>query len=81
MLASAAIHSRGTKLKRKSMNRRFEQAGKILGVLGTIACLVAIVLRLLGNYMVGGIGLGAVIQGGTASVAVACFVMLLARSE
>jgi hypothetical protein len=33
----------------------------------------------MGFYTVGGIGLSAVIQGGTASVAIACFALLSAR--
>ena len=58
------------------MNSKLEMLGRVLGVIGTIACVLAIVLRLMGNYSVGGVGLSAVIQGGTALVAIGCFTLL-----
>ena len=58
------------------MNSKLVMLGRVLGVIGTIACVVAIVLRLLGNYTVSGIGLSAMIQGGISLVTIACFLIL-----
>ena len=58
------------------MNNKLEMLGRVLGVIGTIACVIAIVLRLMGSFLIGGVGLGAIIQGGTALVAIGCFAIL-----
>jgi hypothetical protein len=58
------------------MNSKLEMLGRVLGLIGTIACVAAIVLRLMGLFLIGGVSLGAIIQGGIALVVIGCFAIL-----
>ena len=58
------------------MISKLEMLGRVLGVIGTIACVVAIALRLMGHFLIGGVSLGAIIQGGIALVVIGCFALL-----
>ncbi|MBE2259244.1 MAG: hypothetical protein H6942_14920 [Candidatus Accumulibacter sp.] len=52
--------------------------GRAAGVGGVVMCIVAAAMRLLGNYYLGTLQLGTLLQAGIAGVAIGCFLLLLA---
>ena len=54
-------------------------AGRAVGVLGILACLVAVVARLLGHYYLFGVEAESLLQAGTSAVVIGCFALLLGR--
>jgi hypothetical protein len=62
------------------MNEKFFSIGRVVGLIGVIVCLAAILLRLVGFYTVGGYSLNAMMQGGVALVVIGCFAMLQPRN-
>jgi hypothetical protein len=63
------------------MKRLAITGGRWLGMLGMGICAAAIVLRLLGLFTVLGLGTGALLQAGMASILVGCFLLLLAQTQ
>jgi hypothetical protein len=53
--------------------------GRVVGFVGVLVCLGAIVLRVAGMYTIGGLSLGALMQGGIAAVVIGSFAMLQRR--
>lgn len=51
--------------------------GRLIGLVGVLACVAAMLLRLTGVYYLGPLGTGAVLQGGMAALLIACFLLLL----
>ena len=54
-------------------------AGRALGALGVLACVIAVLARLLGHFYLAGIEAGSLLQAGTAAVVIGCFALLLSR--
>ena len=54
-------------------------AGRLFGGIGTLACAVAVVGRLLGHFYVFGVSAESLLEGGAAAVVIGCFALLLAR--
>jgi hypothetical protein len=63
------------------MQKAIVNLGRLVGVVGILVCVVAAVLRLLGNYSVVGLGTGTVLQTGTSAVVIGCFLLLFDRAE
>jgi hypothetical protein len=63
------------------MNELFFMGGRLVGILGVVVCIVAIVLRLLGYFSVLGFSTGALLQAGMAGVLIGCFLLLLAPAR
>jgi hypothetical protein len=61
------------------MDDKLFALGRLLGFVGIAVCLGATLLRLFGMYTIGGFSLGALMQGGMATVVIACFLMLQKR--
>ena len=59
------------------MNDLFLWLGRLAGVAGLLLCLVALAVRLSGQYFLGGFQLGTLLQVGTAGLAAGCFGLLL----
>jgi hypothetical protein len=53
--------------------------GRVLGALGVLACAIAVVTRVAGQYYLLGVEAGSLLQAGTAAVAIGCFALLLGR--
>ena len=51
--------------------------GRLLGVVGFVLMVVAVVLRLTGAYWLGGFQVGTLLLGGTAVLVAGCFLLLL----
>jgi hypothetical protein len=54
-------------------------AGRALGALGVVACIVAVLARLLGHYYLLGVEAESLLQAGTSAVVIGCFALLLGR--
>ena len=54
-------------------------AGRALGALGVLACIVAVLARLLGHYYLLGVEAESLLQAGTTAVVIGCFALLLGR--
>ena len=54
-------------------------AGRALGALGVLACIVAVLARLLGHYYLLGVEAESLLQAGTSAVVIGCFALLLGR--
>ncbi|MDY0011746.1 MAG: hypothetical protein RBS40_02495 [Rhodocyclaceae bacterium] len=51
---------------------------RLVGGVGVVACVAAVLLRLTGHYYVmGGLSSGTLLQGGMAALLIACFGLLL----
>lgn len=59
------------------MNAMLLLVGRLAGAVGAVASVAAVLLRLAGRYHVGGVGTGALLQGGMAALLVGCFCLLL----
>jgi hypothetical protein len=60
------------------MNALLLLAGRLAAVLGGVASVVAVLLRLAGQYhVVGTVSAGALLQGGMAALLIACVCLLL----
>lgn len=51
--------------------------GRLLGVVGFVLMVVAVVVRLTGAYWLGGFQVGTLLLGGTAVLVAGCFLLLL----
>ena len=51
--------------------------GRLSGVTGALMCLVAFVVRLTGQYFLGGYQLGTLLLGGIAAMVLGCFCLLV----
>lgn len=51
--------------------------GRLAAVLGVLSSVAAVLLRLGGQYYLGQVGTGALLQGGMASMLIACVCLLL----
>jgi len=51
--------------------------GRLAGAVGVVTCVAAGLLRLSGQYYIGKMGVGVVLQGGMAALLIACFCLLL----
>ena len=60
------------------MNAMLLMLGRLAGLVGVVACVAAVLLRLAGRYYLGMVGTGSVLQGGMAALLIACFCLLLA---
>lgn len=56
-------------------------AGRAVGALGILACVVAVLARLLGHYYLLGVEAESLLQAGTSAVVIGCFALLLAREK
>ena len=54
-------------------------AGRALGALGVLVCIVAVLARLLGHYYLLGVEAESLLQAGTSAVVIGCFALLLGR--
>jgi len=63
------------------MNTVETTAGRAIGSIGVLVCIVAIVLRILGMYTVFGFSVGAMLQAGMAGLLTGCFLLLLALTK
>ena len=61
------------------MGNSLAMAGRVLGALGVLACVVAVGARLFGHYYLFGLEAGSLLQAGTSAVVIGCFALLLAR--
>ena len=61
------------------MERTLVLAGRVLGLLGTFVCVVAVAARVLGHFYLFGLEAGSLLQAGTSSVVIASFALLLGR--
>lgn len=59
------------------MNCLLLMAGRLAALVGLLATVVAVVMRLGGHYYLGSVGTGALMQGGMAALLVACVCLLL----
>jgi hypothetical protein len=55
-------------------------AGTVFGVVGVLACAVAVVARLLGHFYLFGLEAGSLLQAGTSAVVIGCFALLVGRN-
>jgi hypothetical protein len=51
--------------------------GRLLGVIGAVVCALAVLVRLVGNYTLGGFEIGTLFLGGIAAMVAGCFFLLL----
>ncbi len=51
--------------------------GRVAGFAGLLLCVVAVVMRLAGNYYLGSFQLASLLGGGVAALVVGCFLLLL----
>ena len=51
--------------------------GRLAGAVGMVICALAIVLRVKGDYWVGGFQLGTLLQAGIAAMVIGCFLLLV----
>jgi len=63
------------------MENLLTTAGRLVGAVGVVVCVLAMIWRLLGNYHLGGFQLATLFQTGTTTVVIGCFLLLLARAE
>lgn len=63
------------------MENLLVSGGRLAGVVGVLLCVVAVIWRLLGHYALIGFEVGTLLLGGTAAVAIGCFMLLLARVD
>jgi len=63
------------------MGNLLVQIGRIAGFAGILVCVVAVIWRVLGNFGLLGVSVGALLQVGMAGVLAGCFLLLLARAE
>jgi hypothetical protein len=63
------------------MNAMLLLVGRLAGLVGLVACVAAVLLRLTGRYYLGAMGTGVVLQGGMAALLIACFCLLLVVSR
>ena len=61
------------------MGNSLAMAGRGLGALGVLACVVAVGARLFGNYYLFGLEAGSLLQAGTSAVVIGCFALLISR--
>ena len=54
-------------------------AGRALGALGILACVAAVLARVLGHYYLLGVEAESLLQAGTSAVVIGCFALLLGR--
>ena len=54
-------------------------AGRALGAVGVLACVVAVLARVLGHYYLLGVEAESLLQAGTTAVVIGCFALLLSR--
>ena len=66
--------------ERFGMDGLFLLVGRLAGFVGVAACMVAVFVRLTGQYYLGTVSIGSVMQGGMAALLVACFCLLLSLS-
>lgn len=59
------------------MNGLLLLLGRLAGGVGLLATVVAVLMRLSGQFYVGAVGTGALLQGGMASLLVSCVCLLL----
>ena len=55
--------------------------GRVLGIVGAIACAVAGLARLAGHYLLGGFPAITLFEGGTTALVAACFCLLWALAD
>ena len=70
----------GQRHRGKSVNELLTIGGRIIGSVGLLMCGIAVAWRILGNYFLAGFGLGTLLQAGTSTVVIGCF-LLLARVD
>ena len=58
------------------MQEMFGLLGRVAGYAGILACVIAIVLRLLGYFTIGSVSAAAILQGGVALSIIGCFLSL-----
>ena len=63
------------------MNSVLLLAGRLAGAGGVLLCLVAIALRLMGHYFVGGFQIGSMLQAGMAGMLAGCFFFLASMTS
>jgi hypothetical protein len=61
------------------MGNALVMAGRLVGAIGILACVVAILGRLLGRFYMFGVEAESLLQAGTAAVVMGCFALLVAR--
>jgi hypothetical protein len=54
-------------------------AGRLLGVIGVLACGTAVAGRALGHFYLLGVEAESLLQAGTSAVVIGCFALLVAR--
>lgn len=59
------------------MNGLLLLLGRLAALVGVVASLAAVLLRLGGQYYLGAVGTGALLQGGMAALLMACVCLLL----
>lgn len=50
--------------------------GRIAGIVGALVCVLAVVVRVGGSYLLGGYSVGALFTGGIAAMVAGCFCLL-----
>ena len=63
------------------MENLLTTAGRLVGAVGVVACVLAMIWRLLGNYHLAGFQLATLFHAGTSTVVIGCFLLLLARVD
>ena len=63
------------------MNSLLLAAGRLIGVLGLVIMLVAVVVRVTGAYWLGGFQVGTLLLGGAGATVAGCFALLLALTS
>jgi hypothetical protein len=63
------------------MDNLLMTGGRLLGALGILLCVLAVIWRLLGNHYLVGFEVASLLQGGTSAVLIGCFLLLLGRVD
>ena len=63
------------------MGNLMTTAGRLIGALGILLCVLAVIWRLFGNFYLAGFEVASLLQGGTSAVVIGCFLLLLGRAD
>ena len=59
------------------MNEALLWLGRVVGIIGGIVCMLAVVVRVTGHYTYAGFEIGTLFLGGTAAMVAGCLCLLL----
>ena len=63
------------------MNNAYLTVGKIVGFIGVAICIIAVIVRVTGHFVAGGLSAESLFAGGTTAIMTGCFLLLLARAD